>query len=107
MKKIAAGVLLVLALAGCSSAPAALPEAKFFELSHEISDLFASMDNETLTEIGKGACDILDAGGDDGWLLAVKTFTDQDIDAKDAGMFITYAASTYCPGSMDSFPSAG
>ena len=108
MNRAAAALLALplLALAACGTggtdSTAALPEADFFDMAHELSS-FADVPDDGLTRIGEAICQTWDntvaddLDPTDNWMGNLSALLDGGYDAKDSGSFMIYAVSTYCP----------
>lgn len=102
MKRLLPLVLVVLALAGCSSAPEAIPADVYYELAGEY---FTESSDESLDGYAEEVCALMAEGdADTSWLYGVKYLTDAGMDAGEAGKFLVYAASYSCPDMLERFP---
>jgi hypothetical protein len=104
MRKGLAMIAAVLLLAGCASGTTALAEDDFFESVSEL-DSFAGVSEARYTEMGEAVCGLLESEpSPDGYVQVLAQFKDGGF-ADDAGAFIQYAVSTYCPDLQDRIPS--
>lgn len=96
---LATALLSALALTACSS-PSTLPEPDYFELVRE-RDAFSNLEDETIRGLGSDVCDAI---RDAGYVEVLDTFIDSGMKAGDAGAFIAFSVSQYCPNHLDKIP---
>lgn len=123
---LAAGGLL---LAGCSSDPIvvvvssqtsapgttqqALTESDFLELAHEIPYFAKGIDaglGDSVVAVGKSICGIYEGNATETdeavFAASVKLLiTGDNVEAKDAGGFVTYSLAAFCPDQYPRLPS--
>jgi hypothetical protein len=80
-----------------------ISESEFLDLVSDFP-MFEGADDGSLIELGRSTCDVMKAGGDDGWIYNVKNLTDNGIDAQDAGELIAYSVAAFCPEEMSKLP---
>lgn len=83
-----------------------ISEAEFLDLVRDFS-MFEGASDGSLIELGQSTCEVMEAGGDDGWFYNVKNLTDNGMDAQEAGGLITYSVAAFCPDQMSKLPSTG
>ena len=98
MKKWLTIAVIAGLLTGCSSA---LPDAEYTDLVRETPS-YANYDDATIRDLGQMTCDAFKEGND--YPTVLKVLLDGDIPAGDAGAFIAYSLSQYCPGELDKIP---
>jgi len=105
---IIGGIAVALLMAGCSAAPEALPESDYFEMVQDNVSVLDGATDEQLRTVGKQACEAMKSAGNDNEAYAgtLKALLDSGLEAGEAGQFIVYATSTYCPDQVDRIPLA-
>ena len=105
MTRIALALLAVIALAGCSSAPAPAPPAVSNEAAYLtlMDDLWPGVDDATWITLGHNICARLDAGQTPDQVAATMLTTGA---VNEAGTKVLLRASvvTYCPTHEDVVP---
>lgn len=96
-------VSVVLLLAGCASTPQ-LSDADYLRLVKQNITELADHSNADIRKDGQLACQSLDEK--DGWVQSVAALTQAGFTGRDAGAFIVYAASRYCPNLKSKLPAA-
>lgn len=94
-------VISALLLAGCASSTA-LPEADYFDLVRERPGL-SGLTDENIRENGEQFCGVFDTS-DDAFVQSLDVAIDSGFEAGDAGAYITYSVTQYCPEHLDLLP---
>ena len=93
----------LLLLSGCAPTPppataAAINNpftpAAYLKLMHKLSD-FANFPDGDLIKIAANTCEVMQ--DKNGWLLSLKSYTENGYDAGQSGAAIRYEVSAYCP----------
>ena len=90
-----------LLLAGCASTTA-LPEADYFDLVRETPGL-SGLTDENIRNTGEQFCGVFDTS-EDAFVQLLNVAIDNGMDAGDAGAYITYSVTQYCPEHTDLLP---